>query len=130
MTQETKREKVHQQIFFFSILGFIVSLPFSMLFNNISITLMILNWLIEGKWQYKFQQFLGTIGSVQTQGCLHHIYWYYHCGHDHHWHFRSAQLLRTQSKYPIFILSNAEQNDQFTCRIFFFLRCFISLFHS
>ncbi len=56
MTQETKREKVHQQIFFFSILGFIVSLPFSMLFNNISIILMILNWLIEGKWQYKFQQ--------------------------------------------------------------------------
>lgn len=53
MTKYTKKEVFHQQVFFFATLSFIVSLPFSILFNNVSIILLLINWLAQGQWKYK-----------------------------------------------------------------------------
>jgi hypothetical protein len=53
----TKRLKIHASIFYYSLLCIAFTLPFSITLNSISIIVLILNWLVEGRFKEKFAGF-------------------------------------------------------------------------
>ena len=47
-------KKIHGQVFQYSLVLVVISLPYSIKINNIAIVLMVLNWIVEGNFAAKF----------------------------------------------------------------------------
>ena len=51
----TDRQRIHQLIFFYSIIFLAVTLPFSIKANRYAIITLVINWLLEGNFRLKFK---------------------------------------------------------------------------
>lgn len=49
----TRRQEIHDQIFYYGLILVALTLPFSLLANSISIILLTINWLVEGNFKEK-----------------------------------------------------------------------------
>ena len=56
----SKREQIHKNIFFIALVFIVISLPFSLRLNSISIILLVLNWIVEGGFQKKIKLVSGN----------------------------------------------------------------------